>query len=96
MGSPACRLERVIGRGGDKKGTRTLSPLRITKTLSIATRASLDIFWLRDESLEESDNLPDVRSKKDQIALVTRRYRFQWLCTFSLILPRKAGVLDRL
>ncbi len=22
-------------------------------------RASLDIFWLRDESLEESDNLPD-------------------------------------
>jgi len=22
-------------------------------------KASLDIFWLRDESLEESDNLPD-------------------------------------
>jgi type I restriction enzyme M protein len=22
-------------------------------------RANLDIFWLRDESLEESDNLPD-------------------------------------
>ena len=30
-------------------------------TLSAVNRdkASLDIFWLRDESLEESDNLPD-------------------------------------
>ena len=26
---------------------------------STANKASLDIFWLRDESLEESDNLPD-------------------------------------
>jgi type I restriction enzyme M protein len=26
--------------------------------LSIRDKASLDIFWLRDESLEESDNLP--------------------------------------
>jgi hypothetical protein len=25
----------------------------------LLTKASLDIFWLRDESLEESDNLPD-------------------------------------
>jgi type I restriction enzyme M protein len=23
-------------------------------------KASLDIFWLRDESLEDSDNLPDA------------------------------------
>ena len=26
---------------------------------STADKASLDIFWLRDESLEDSDNLPD-------------------------------------
>jgi len=25
----------------------------------VRDKASLDIFWLRDESLEESDNLPD-------------------------------------
>jgi type I restriction enzyme M protein len=31
----------------------------ITTNSPTATKASLDIFWLRDESLEESDNLPD-------------------------------------
>ena len=29
------------------------------KELSNCDKASLDIFWLTDESLEESDNLPD-------------------------------------
>jgi len=29
------------------------------KVFTIRDKASLDIFWLRDESLEESDNLPD-------------------------------------
>jgi len=29
------------------------------KRLINRDKASLDIFWLRDESLEESDNLPD-------------------------------------
>ena len=27
--------------------------------LTASDKAGLDIFWLRDESLEESDNLPD-------------------------------------
>ena len=27
-------------------------------------KANLDIFWLRDESLEESDNLPDPRHSR--------------------------------
>ena len=31
---------------------------RATKGDSNRDKASLDIFWLRDESLEESDNLP--------------------------------------
>jgi len=29
------------------------------KVFTSRDKASLDIFWLRDESLEESDNLPD-------------------------------------
>ena len=29
------------------------------ETLTASDKAGLDIFWLRDESLEESDNLPD-------------------------------------
>ena len=29
-----------------------------TKTSSPATRSGLDLFWLRDESLEDIDNLP--------------------------------------
>ena len=31
-------------------------------------KASLDIFWLRDESLEESDNLPDPDVLAQEIA----------------------------
>jgi len=33
--------------------------LDFARTIRINRKASLDIFWLRDESLEESDNLPD-------------------------------------
>ena len=32
-----------------------------------AMRASLDIFWLRDESFEESDNLPDPAVLAEEI-----------------------------
>ena len=36
-----------------------LYQLTMEERLINRDKASLDIFWLRDESLEESDNLPD-------------------------------------
>jgi type I restriction enzyme M protein len=43
---------------------RNFSALNYEKLIN-RDKASLDIFWLRDESLEESDNLsdPDVRAQ---------------------------------
>jgi len=42
-----------------EKGARTFSMLLNYEKLNNRDKASLDIFWLRDESLEDSDNLPD-------------------------------------
>jgi type I restriction enzyme M protein len=39
--------------------TRTFSKLLNCASLNNCDKASLDIFWFRDESLEDSDNLPD-------------------------------------
>ena len=41
-----------------KESRRALARLRLRRAHN-RDKASLDIFWLRDESLEESDNLPD-------------------------------------
>ncbi len=38
--------------------SRTPSETRLRKMPGLA-RAGLDIFWLKDESLEDSDNLPE-------------------------------------
>ena len=46
----AIRDAQKFGGVGKRKGDRLVF---------IRDKASLDIFWLRDESLEESDNLPD-------------------------------------
>ena len=46
----------VLERLGNEKG---LLGLIFNKARINRDKASLDIFWLRDESLEESDNLPD-------------------------------------
>jgi len=55
------RLAEV--RGLKLKKVGSLFPMRLRaydyENLINRDKASLDVFWLRDESLEESDNLPD-------------------------------------
>lgn len=47
---------RVLERGQPQ---RVLALLRLHADLIARDKASLDIFWLKDDSLEDSDNLPE-------------------------------------
>jgi len=40
-------------------GNSQLSTKKASVVYNALAKASLDIFWLKDESLEASDNLPD-------------------------------------
>ena len=50
-----------------KRGANVFSASYYYEELINRDKASLDIFWLRDESLEERDNLPDPDVLADDI-----------------------------
>ncbi len=54
--------------GREKTPGRPLAPLHLRRDRSPATRCSLDLFWLRDESLEDSASLPDPHILAQEIA----------------------------
>ncbi len=54
---PANRHERIASWSGENPAGRWRSYDYVD--LVARDKASLDIFWLRDESLENSDNLPE-------------------------------------
>src|SRR5436309_11268197 len=66
VSSPENAGQRRLDAGSNQVGTRKIRNMMGEKGGSPIFRlgynhdkASFDIFWLRDESLEESDNLPD-------------------------------------
>ena len=60
---PQAQGDLVRGEPG-----RPLARLRPTTSIVARDKASLDIFWLRDESLEDSANLPDPHILAAEIA----------------------------
>jgi hypothetical protein len=53
-------------------------------------KASLDIFWLRDESLEESDNLPDPeREMFPQSALLESQPQVDITLAYPILFAQK-------
>ena len=56
---PARRPAQAHGDLVREEPRGPLAGLHATTRSSPATRCSLDLFWLRDESLEDSANLPD-------------------------------------
>lgn len=52
----------MLNHRGEIKGPESFTTRRLLydgEELISRDKASFDIFWLRDESLEDSDNLPD-------------------------------------
>jgi type I restriction enzyme M protein len=70
---------------GLEKETRTFSRLLNCESLINCDKVSLDIFWLRDESLEVSDNLPDPDVLAQEIVndLEAALEQFREIATFS-------------
>ena len=65
------QARRAAQAQGDLVGEEPRGPLarvHATTRSSRATRCSLDLFWLRDESLEDSANLPDPHILAQEIA----------------------------
>ena len=60
-------ISTVAGNEEMKRGRESF--LRLKQLLN-RDKASLDIFWLRDESLEESDNLPDLDVLAEEIVVL--------------------------
>ena len=55
--NPENRHERKARPGREQEAARPLARLRLRRA-GRRDKASLDIFWLKDDSLEDSDNLP--------------------------------------
>ena len=77
----------------EKNPDSALARLRLRRAHN-RDKASLEILlWLRDESLEESDNLPDPDVLAQEIVEDSRR--FEQFCEISVVLGQQGSGIDK-